>query len=225
MAHGRDGGFPPGPPGSQPGSHPDPYDPGRFRIGDNERNAVADVLRDAAAEGRIDLEELEERLEATYAAKTYADLVPITADLPAHRPTVGPTPGHAVQPRPVPGPPMPAPAYGSSFAVMAETKRSGVWEVGASHTAFSLMGSVVLDLRHARFTTPHITIMANTVMGGVDIIVNPFTHVVVDGVGVMGDFSEKVSRRVPPQVGPDSPVVTVKGVALMGAVTVKRKPG
>ena len=55
-----------------------------LRVSDADRNKVADLLRDAAGEGRIDLDELEERLEATYAAKTYADLVPITHDLPAH---------------------------------------------------------------------------------------------------------------------------------------------
>ena len=30
------------------------------------------------------MDELDQRLEATYAARTYADLVPITLDLPAH---------------------------------------------------------------------------------------------------------------------------------------------
>ena len=58
-------------------------DPARLRISDEDRHAVAEVLRHAAGEGRIDLEELDERLEAAYAAKTYGDLVPITADLPA----------------------------------------------------------------------------------------------------------------------------------------------
>ena len=57
-----------------------------LRISDSDRQKVAEVLRDAAGEGRIDLEELDERLELTWGAKTYADLVPITADLhlPAH---------------------------------------------------------------------------------------------------------------------------------------------
>src|SRR5688572_32079706 len=57
-------------------------DPARMRISDTERHQVAEILRQAAGEGRIDLTELDERLEATYAAKTYADLVPLTADLP-----------------------------------------------------------------------------------------------------------------------------------------------
>ena len=59
-------------------------DPARLRISDQERHQVAEMLREAAGEGRLDLDELDERLEATYAARTYADLVPITLDLPAH---------------------------------------------------------------------------------------------------------------------------------------------
>ena len=58
-------------------------DPAQLRISDDDRHRVAEVLREAAGEGRIDLDELDQRLEATYAAKTYADLVPITVDLPA----------------------------------------------------------------------------------------------------------------------------------------------
>ena len=59
--------------------------PSRLRISDEDRHKVAEVLRQAAGEGRIDLDELDERLEATYAAKTYGELVPITADLPGRR--------------------------------------------------------------------------------------------------------------------------------------------
>ena len=61
----------------------------RLRISDADRHQVAELLREAAGEGRLDIDELEERLEATYAAKTYGELVPLTADLPvarAHRP-------------------------------------------------------------------------------------------------------------------------------------------
>jgi hypothetical protein len=203
---------------------PDSY---RLRVSDKERHAVAELLRDAAGEGRIDLAELEERLEATYAAKTYADLVPITADLPVrHQPTLPADrqPGRQLRPPPY-AHPVPVPAYVSSFAVMSETRRSGVWEVGPAHTAFALMGSVVLDLRHARFRSQIVTVTANALMGGVELVVNPFTHVVVEGVGVMGTFAETRSRKVPPQLGPDSPVVRVRGVALMGSVEVKRRTG
>ena len=58
-----------------------PHDPSQMRISDADRQRVSDVLRDAAGDGRIDLDELEERLELTWQAKTYGELVPITLDL------------------------------------------------------------------------------------------------------------------------------------------------
>jgi hypothetical protein len=52
------------------------------RASDAEREAVADRLRAAAGDGRLDPDELEERLAAAYAARTTGELVPLTADLP-----------------------------------------------------------------------------------------------------------------------------------------------
>ena len=191
-----------------------PRDPGRLRISDDDRHRVAEVLRTAAGEGRIDLEELDERLEATYAAKTYAELVPITADLPAQ----------ATQPAPAPRrvPAVPGPAYQSSFAVMSETKRQGPWTVEDNHSAFCLMGSVVLDLREAHFTSRDVTITASAIMGEVKIVVNADTVVRLEGVPVMGEFTEQ-RAKVEHQPRADSPVVRVKGFALMGSVNVQRK--
>ncbi len=193
-------------------------DPAQLRISDDDRHAVAEVLRKAAGEGRIDLDELDERLEAAYSAKTYGDLVPITADLPAAatpRPVVTPTSR----------PPVPAggPAYPTSFAVMGECTRRGPWEVPAKHNAFTLMGSVTLDLREARFTARETVIEAYAIMASVEVTVNQWTRVVVDGVGIMGDFSEG-RPKVAPELAADAPVVRVRGLALMGSVSVRRKP-
>ena len=195
----------------------EPRDESRLRISDADRHQVSEVLRQAAGEGRIDLEELEERLEATYHAKTYADLVPITVDLPVQ-------PAHAatVVPRPASVPAATGPAYASSVAIMSETKRLGAWQVQDGHTAFALMGSVLLDLRQARLAAREVTITANAVMGEVKVLVDAGTVVVVEGIGIMGDFTEQRSR-VEPEITAGSPVVRVKGMALMGSVTVHRK--
>ena len=192
-------------------------DPGRWRVSDQERHAVAEVLREAAGEGRIVLEELDERLEAAYAARTYAELVPLTADLPAVR-----RPALAPAFRPPTGPPVRLPAYPNSVAVMSETRRAGVWQVGQHLSAFAFMGSVVLDLRQAHFTSRDVTITANALMGGVEVVVHPAVVVVVDGLGIMGEFAERRSRKVRAQVVAGAPVVRVKGVAVMGSVTVRR---
>lgn len=53
-----------------------------LRISDADREEVVARLRTASEEGRLDLGELEERVTAAYAAKTAADLTPLTADLP-----------------------------------------------------------------------------------------------------------------------------------------------
>jgi hypothetical protein len=56
------------------------------RAGDADRDRVAVLLREAHAEGRLDLDELQQRLDATYAARTYGELALLTADLPTPRP-------------------------------------------------------------------------------------------------------------------------------------------
>jgi uncharacterized protein DUF1707 len=53
-----------------------------MRAGDADRQAVADRLKTALDEGRLDLTEYDERLQKTYAAKTYADLDGLLNDLP-----------------------------------------------------------------------------------------------------------------------------------------------
>jgi hypothetical protein len=63
------------------------------RASDAEREATADRLRAAAAEGRLDPDELEERLTTAYGARTVGELVPLTADLPAAPPAPVPRPG------------------------------------------------------------------------------------------------------------------------------------
>ena len=53
-----------------------------IRASDRERESVVDVLRDAYTDGRLTLEEFEERTSAAYASKTWSDLRELTGDLP-----------------------------------------------------------------------------------------------------------------------------------------------
>lgn len=195
-------------------------DPSQMRISDEDRHKVADVLREAAAQGRIDFEELDERLEATYAAKVYADLVPVTADLPSTAPVQ--VNGGVPSVRPVPQVPGTL-THESSWSVMSETKREGAWLVPARHTAVAVMGSVILDLREATFSGAETNIVANAIMGSVEIWVDAHTHVLVDGVPIMGDFAQ-TKDKTPSLVDGSSPTVRVTGMSLMGSVAVQRRP-
>jgi hypothetical protein len=79
----------------------------QMRAGDGDREAVAQRLKGALDEGRLDIGEYDERMQRAYAAKTFADLDGLTADLPgtipAHQAQLaprtaqdGPTPGQAI---------------------------------------------------------------------------------------------------------------------------------
>lgn len=72
------------------------------RASDADRDRVAALLREAHAEGRLDVDELSERLDATYASRTYAELAALTQDLPlsGERPRPAPAPVPAAAARP-----------------------------------------------------------------------------------------------------------------------------
>ena len=192
-------------------------DPTRLRISDSERHQVAEILREAAGEGRLDMDELDQRLEATYAARTYADLVPITLDLPSHphqRPVVKPA---AASPDVVPGH-----DNESHFAILSGLSRKGVWVVPRRMTILAMMGGAELDLRRAKFAAPEVVITINAFMGGAQVIVGPSTRVQMEGTGIMGGYSGP-SGLVDATLDENSPVVRIKGFAIWGGVSVERK--
>lgn len=183
-------------------------DPDRLRASDQDRHGVAERLHAAAAEGRLTLDELGERLETLYAARTYGELAPLTSDLPDPAGRRAPAPAHSTG------------ASGGqpvSVAFMSGCDRSGEWVVPARHTAVAFMGGIHLDLRHAVFTAPQVTITAVAVMGGIEVTVPHDMDVEVTGIGVMGAFEGKGS-----DVRPGGVKVRVNGVAFMGGVEVKR---
>lgn len=59
-----------------------PERPANQRASDDDREEVAEDLRDAFSEGRLDHEEYERRLDALWQARTYGELDRLTSDLP-----------------------------------------------------------------------------------------------------------------------------------------------
>jgi hypothetical protein len=186
-----------------------------LRASDSDRDRTAEMLRDAFGQGRITVAEMEERLTLVYAAKTYAELEPITRDLPE---------AGAAAPSPAPGAARyrigDTPNVKFSIAIMGGAGRHGAWVVPRHYTAFALMGGVELDLREASFAEREVTIEAFTIMGGIEVIVPEDIEVVVSGFGLMG----AVDHDAGGPGKPGAPKVRVNAFALMGGVEVKRKP-
>ncbi len=194
-----------------------------LRASDADRERVAEVLRDALAEGRLDMAEFEERLDATYQAKTYGDLVPITRDLPAAGVVV---PAVSLSKEPATGSEWPGRIVGGegsstwAVAVMSGFQRKGRWTMPRRFTCLAFWGGGEIDLREANFADREVEINAIAIMGGVDVIVPPGVEVVVRGIGIMGGFDHR-EEGVPGE--PGSPRVIVTGFALWGGVGVQRK--
>src|SRR6185437_8507601 len=82
-----------------------------IRASDKERDSVVDVLRDAYTDGRLTLEEFEERTSAAYASKTWTDLRELTSDLPVE-PVLGADLPQRPQPVAQVVPTLPRPRHG-----------------------------------------------------------------------------------------------------------------
>jgi len=118
------------------------------RASDAEREAVVDRLRTHFAEGRLDHEELEERVEAAYRAKMRSELDGLLADLPA---AVSP-------PESPPSPPVAPPSYRPLLGyalrwVVIDLGAVAIWAASGLHQPFwpewLLLGSGLLVGRRA----------------------------------------------------------------------------
>jgi Domain of unknown function (DUF1707) len=69
-----------------------------LRAADADRERIAERLRQAAAEGRLTPDELEERLEVALSARTYAELDGLVGDLPRREAEPPPAPRRRMRP-------------------------------------------------------------------------------------------------------------------------------
>lgn len=190
-------------------------DRGNLRASDTDRERVAEILRQAAGDGRLTLEELDERLDAVYAAKTYAELEPITNDLPDSGASHVPAPAPPADPARFGG----QPGSATAVAIMGGFERKGDWVVPKEFNCVAFMGGGELDMREARFEEQTVKINIVAIMGGVEITVPDDANVRVQGIGIMGGFDHSSSGGGQP----GGPTIVVTGVALMGGVEIKRK--
>jgi hypothetical protein len=185
-----------------------------LRASDADRERVAELLRDAYAEGRLTVDEHAERIEAAYSAKTFGELTPLTRDLPAHPQDSAPLPRPTAQP----------PARNESpsmVAIFGGSSRKGRWRVGSYLKAVTVFGGVEIDLTDAVFESPEVIIECVSVFGGVDIKVPENVSLQGSGIGIFGGFD--VREQTSPD--PYAPVVRVKGSAVFGGVSARTRPG
>ncbi|MGW3100796.1 DUF1707 SHOCT-like domain-containing protein [Streptomyces sp. NPDC001100] len=192
-----------------------------LRASDADRDRIADILRDALAEGRLSADEHAERVEGVLSAKTVGELEVFIQDLPAahgHRATAqsySPAPN-----RPTEGA-IPVEADENVVAVFSSAMRKGRWRAGRRMHAYAVFGNVEIDLSEAIFEYQQVVIKAISVFGNVEIRVPENVSLRGTGGGVLGNFEVDTLDSLEP----DAPVIYVDGWAVLGNIEAKPKRG
>lgn len=179
-----------------------------MRASDQDRDRVAAVLGDAMATGRLTSVELAERMEAAYAAKTLAELVPLTADLPAVAADAAPA-ATAVESQQV-------------AATFSKVIRRGRWVAGRHTTLRSRFGALIVDLSDAVLPGREITVEIDSLFGKAIVTVPRNARIIDEGGALFG-------KRIVTSGSPDSdgdgdgPLIRLTGQARFGKIAVRRQ--
>ncbi|MFD8422139.1 DUF1707 domain-containing protein [Streptomyces sp. NPDC059466] len=191
-----------------------------LRASDADRDRIADILREALAEGRLTADEHAERVEGVLATKTVGELDRFVRDLPAAHADRG-APAYTTAPnRPRLGA-IPAEADENVVAVFSTAMRKGRWRAGRRIHAYAVFGSVEIDLSEAIFEYQQVAIKAISVFGNVEIRVPENVSLRSSGGGVLGNFEAETLDSG----DPDAPVIYVEGLAVLGNVEARPKRG
>ncbi|MFI8372060.1 DUF1707 domain-containing protein [Streptomyces sp. NPDC085466] len=186
---------------AQPPEHsPRPAEPGPLRASDDEREAVVERLRDAAAEGRIDFGELDARLERALTARTRGELAAVTADLPAPRAGAG-------------GPPLVL-----KGGMTGASRGPGRWEVPGHVIAHGGVGGVALDFSRAECHHAEVVVEAYGETSGVTIVIPDGWTADTTGMdpGTGGLRDETTPARLP-----RTPLIRLTGSGGIGGVLIR----
>jgi hypothetical protein len=176
---------------------------GHLRATHDDRNRAVEMLRVAAGDGRLTLEELDERVGAALTAHTYGELAALVADLPAAS-----------------GSPAGAPAVRPKDEVRidchsATTRRDGPWMVPRRMVVRVTGGSVTLDFTEAVIWWSSLQLDVEVRAGSLRLVTRPGILVSTDDLAVQAG---SVKVRAPWGVGvPVSFRIDVAGTVASGS--------
>jgi hypothetical protein len=168
-----------------------------LRAGDADRDAVAELLRVAATEGRIDLSELTERLGQLNQAKTYGELDALVADLPAAEPDTL-----------------------ALRTTTANIRQAGRWVVPKLITAESTTGWITIDFTRAYCAHREVTVEVVTKTAWIELILPEGWAA---RVGPLSTYTGHLSNKAADTPDPGAPTVTVTGDPLFGYIKIRQR--
>lgn len=180
-------------------------DADHVRVSDREREQVVELLGQAAAEGRLTLDEYADRAGSAYSARTRGELALLTDDLPMT----------------VPVPAVTRPSMDSRperlVAVFGNESRTGTWRVPERLEARSVFGDCHVELQDAQLQHQVTVIEATAIFGSVTVFVPEGVDVRLTGTAVFGAKESKL--RGPVRAG--APVIEIRSRVVFGSVTIR----
>jgi hypothetical protein len=170
------------------------------RASDAERDQAVTRLREAAAEGRLTLEEFTQRMQDAFDARTLTELQTLVHDLPEEQASTASLPERRRT------------ARRWVISLMGNANRGGRWRVDEHVVAVTAMGNATIDLRHAELSAPELTVTVLNAMGNTTVVVPSGVDVDVSAVAVMGTKSDRTRG----EAKPGAPLVRVNGLVVMG---------
>jgi hypothetical protein len=194
-----------------------PGSPG-LRASDAEREHAVETLRDAVTEGRLGVEELEERLQSVYTVPTARELELLVADVSV-RSIVH---GRAGAPSSVGGSLVVHEGPGGArwvVSIMSGDDRRGRWRIARRCNVINVMGGSDLDLCDVELAHPITQLNVYSVMGSGQIRVPNGVDVQVSKLALMGGNDVRLGDDVPP---PGAPLIRIRLVSIMGGCSIRR---
>src|SRR5690242_10146826 len=148
-----------------------------LRASDSDRERTVEVLRHAASDGQLTVDELEDRVSAAYGSRTKRELEQLTADV---SPTLTPATDSNLTVKEGPG--------GDRWviSIMGGHEKRGRWRVAPRCTVLNIMGGSDIDLNDAELSQPVTEVNMYSIMGGGEIRVPHGVEVHVSNFALMG---------------------------------------
>lgn len=193
-----------------------------LRASDAERERAVEILGQAAIEGRLSVEELDERIQTAYVTRTVGELDRLLADIGQHalldgRTLANPRHGDRVAVR--------QGSRGTRWVVsiMTGNVRRGHWRIARRCTVLNVMGASKIDLCDVELSHPVTQLSVYSVMGGGEVRVPDGVRVQVSKFALMGGNDVRLGDQAPRLAGP---LIRIRLVSIMGGGKVRagRKP-
>lgn len=177
--------------------------PRDFRVSDEEREHVVQLLQKAIGRGLIDLDEFTERTDIAYAAMTRGQLNVVLSDLPGLVHPSAPEPG--ARPTGYPGQQVRPSERLELVGSYSNLTREGRWLVPEYVLVRNKYGNTRLDFSQAEFAGPQVNVELDSKWGGVHVVIPDGAAVDTNGVteikfGSLEDRTGAIGRDGSPRI-------------------------